>query len=92
MAAPPAAHLATVAQLPCGVDEIRLAGGMMGEAVNVAKRKTVDLLDPADAGIIIEGEIHPGKTVPTSKASADLMDNSQVVTPSPQQSLGAISC
>jgi len=62
IAAPPAVHLATVAQLPYGVDEITLAGGMMGEAVNVVKCKTVDLLVPADAEIIIEGEIHPGET------------------------------
>ena len=60
--APPAVHLATVANLPYGAEEIALAGGMMGEAVNMVKCKTVDLLVPADAEIIVEGEIHPGET------------------------------
>jgi UbiD family decarboxylase len=35
---------------------------MMGAPVNMVKAKTVDLLVPADAEIIIEGEIHPGET------------------------------
>lgn len=62
IAAPPAVHLAAVANLPYGVDEIELAGGMMGGPVNMVKAKTVDLMVPADAEIIIEGEIHPGET------------------------------
>ncbi len=62
IAAPPAVHLATVANLPYGADEITIAGGMIGEAVNMVKCKTVDLLVPADAEIIIEGEVHPGET------------------------------
>ena len=60
--APPAVHLATVANLPYGADDIALAGGMMGEAVDMVKCRTVDLLVPADAEIIVEGEIHPGET------------------------------
>ena len=40
-------------------DEITLAGGMMGEAVNMVKCRTSDILVPADAEIIIEGECHP---------------------------------
>ncbi|MBI4294527.1 MAG: UbiD family decarboxylase [Betaproteobacteria bacterium] len=59
---PPAVHMATVANLPYGADEIGIAGGMMGEPVRMVKCKTVDLLVPADAEIIIEGEIHPGET------------------------------
>ncbi|MDO8595204.1 MAG: UbiD family decarboxylase, partial [Sulfuricaulis sp.] len=62
IAAPPAVHLAGVANLPYGYDEFSLAGGMMGEAVGMVKCKTIDLLVPADAEIIIEGEIHPGET------------------------------
>ncbi len=62
IAAPPAVHLATVANLPYGVDEIDLAGGAMGAPVSMVKAKTVDLLVPADAEIIIEGEIHHGET------------------------------
>ena len=62
IAAPPAVHLASVANLPYGMDEITIAGGMMGAPVRMVKCKTIDLLVPADAEIIIEGEIHPGET------------------------------
>ncbi|MBI4293035.1 MAG: UbiD family decarboxylase [Betaproteobacteria bacterium] len=62
IAAPPAVHLAGVANLPYGADEINIAGGMMGAPVQMVKCKTVDLMVPADAEIIIEGEIHPGET------------------------------
>ena len=61
ISAPPAVHLSSVALLPYGVDEITLAGGAMGAPINLVKAKTVDLLVPADAEIIIEGEIHPGE-------------------------------
>jgi 4-hydroxy-3-polyprenylbenzoate decarboxylase len=60
--APPAVHLAAVANLPYGVDEIELAGGMMGAPVAMVKAKTVDLMVPADSEIIIEGEILLGET------------------------------
>jgi UbiD family decarboxylase len=60
--APPAVHLAAVANLPYGADEIELAGGMMGAPVAMVKAKTVDLMVPADSEIIIEGEILPGET------------------------------
>ena len=62
IAAPPAVHLATVANLPYGADEIDIAGGMMGAPVAMVKCKTVDLVVPADAEIVIEGELHPGET------------------------------
>jgi len=62
IAAPPAVHLASVANLPYGADEIEIAGGMMGAPVPMVKCKTIDLMVPADAEIIIEGEIHPGET------------------------------
>ncbi len=61
IAAPPAVHLATVANLPYGSDEMGVAGGMMGSPVSMVKCKTIDLHVPADAEIIIEGEVHPGE-------------------------------
>ena len=45
-----------------GSDEIEVAGGVLGKPVKLVKAKTIDLLIPADAEIIIEGEIHPGET------------------------------
>ena len=62
IAAPPAVHLAGVANLPYGTDEIDIAGGMMGAPVPMVKCKTVDLMVPAEAEIIIEGEVIPGET------------------------------
>ena len=41
------------------IDEVRLAGTFLGEPVRMAKAKTIDLEVPADAEIIIEGEIPP---------------------------------
>jgi UbiD family decarboxylase len=61
IAAEPAVHLATVANLPYGKDEIELAGGLKGEAVELVRCKTIDLLVPARAEIIVEGEIAPGE-------------------------------
>jgi UbiD family decarboxylase len=60
IAAEPAVHLATVANLPYGNDEIELAGGLMGEPVELVRCKTIDLLVPANSEIIIEADIAPG--------------------------------
>lgn len=55
----PVIHLSAVANVPYGTDEMTIAGGLKGEPVEVVKAKTVDLLVPANAEFIIEGEIHP---------------------------------
>jgi 4-hydroxy-3-polyprenylbenzoate decarboxylase len=44
-------------KLPLGVDEFTVAGGLAGEPINVVRAKTVDLLVPAEAEIVIEGLI-----------------------------------
>ncbi|MGB7540813.1 MAG: UbiD family decarboxylase [Burkholderiales bacterium] len=44
-------------KLPIGVDELTVAGGLAGCPINVVKAKTVDLLVPAEAEIVIEGLI-----------------------------------
>jgi 4-hydroxy-3-polyprenylbenzoate decarboxylase len=44
-------------KLPIGVDELGVAGGLAGCPINVVKAKTVDLLVPAEAEIVIEGLI-----------------------------------
>ncbi len=59
--AEPAVHLATVANLPLGVDEITIAGGLKGAPIETVRAKTSDLLVPANAEIIIEGEVMPGE-------------------------------
>jgi len=44
-------------KLPIGVDELGVAGGLAGGPINVVKARTVDLLVPAEAEIVIEGLI-----------------------------------
>src|SRR5471032_1549127 len=44
-------------KLPLDVDEFTVAGGLAGAPINVVKAKTVDLLVPAEAEIVIEGLI-----------------------------------
>jgi len=44
-------------KLPIGVDEFTVAGGLAGAPIRVVKAKTVDLLVPAEAEIVIEGYI-----------------------------------
>ena len=61
IAAEPAVHLAAVANLPYGTDEIEVAGGLAGEPIAMVRCKTIDLMVPANAEIVIEGEIHPGE-------------------------------
>ncbi|HYA30195.1 MAG TPA: UbiD family decarboxylase [Acidobacteriota bacterium] len=47
----------SAANLPYGVDELAVAGGIRGRAVNVVQCKTIPLEVPAEAEIVIEGEI-----------------------------------
>ena len=44
-------------KLPIDEDEMAVAGGLIGSAVRTTRCKTVDLDVPADAEIVIEGEI-----------------------------------
>jgi UbiD family decarboxylase len=46
-------------KLPIGMDELGVAGGLAGEPIDAIKCKTVDLLVPADAEVVIEGYIDP---------------------------------
>jgi 2,5-furandicarboxylate decarboxylase 1 len=55
---------ATQVTAPYGVDELTLAGGLRGEAVEVVKCKTVDLEVPADSEIVLEGYLLPGVREP----------------------------
>jgi UbiD family decarboxylase len=61
IATEPAIHLATVANLPYGEDEIEFAGGLKGEPVELVHCKSIDLEVPANSEIIIEAEIAPGE-------------------------------
>lgn len=57
LGASPAIGLTSVSKIPYGLEEYAVAGGIAGEAINLAPCETVDLEVPADAEIVIEGEI-----------------------------------
>src|SRR5579862_3336434 len=57
LGAPPCVTFASVQKLPETVDELYVAGALVGSPINVVKAKTVDLLVPAEAEIVIEGFI-----------------------------------
>ena len=61
IATEPAVHLATVANLPYGKDEIEFAGGLKGEPIELVRCKTIDIQVPANSEIVIEGEVAPGE-------------------------------
>jgi UbiD family decarboxylase len=54
---PPALAYASVQKAPASIDEVFLAGGLVGSPINVVKARTVDLMVPAEAEIVIEGFI-----------------------------------
>lgn len=43
-----------------GIDELTYAGALMGEPVRTVKCETIDLHVPADAEMVLEGELVPG--------------------------------
>ncbi len=55
--APPLISYASVQKMPETLDEIWVAGALAGAPINVVRGKTVDLLVPAEAEIVIEGLI-----------------------------------
>lgn len=59
--ADPTIGLVSVSALPYGTDELTIAGGLRGEPVEVVRCKTVDLVVPATAEIVLEGELLPGE-------------------------------
>jgi 2,5-furandicarboxylate decarboxylase 1 len=43
-----------------GIDELELAGGLLNEPVRTVRCETIDVQVPADAEIVLEGELLPG--------------------------------
>jgi len=56
---PPVVGMASVAEVPYGVEEYAVAGGLQGEPIKLVKCETIDLEVPADAEIVIEGVVPP---------------------------------
>lgn len=59
--APPALMLAAASKIPYEADELAAAGAWQGAALRVVPAKTVPLMVPADAEMVIEGEIVPNR-------------------------------
>ena len=59
LGAPPVVAFQGPQKLRPGVDELGVAGGLAGEPIRVVKGKTVDLLVPAEAEVVIEGYVDP---------------------------------
>ena len=57
--APPALMLAAASKIPYEADELAVAGAWQGAPLRVVPAKTVPLVVPADAEMVIEGEIVP---------------------------------
>ena len=55
--APPIIALLGIQKVPDSLDEISVAGGVIGAPINIVKARTVDLYVPAEAEIVIEGYV-----------------------------------
>ncbi|WP_435547454.1 UbiD family decarboxylase [Desulfobacterium sp. N47] len=60
----PVCYLVATAPLPPGVSEYDAAGGVRGTPLELVKCETSDLLVPANAEMVIEGEVRPYETLP----------------------------
>ncbi|MEA2823910.1 MAG: hypothetical protein QOF03_392 [Alphaproteobacteria bacterium] len=57
LGAPPAITFVSTQKISESLDELDVAGGLVGSPINVVKAITVDLMVPAEAEIVIEGFI-----------------------------------
>jgi 4-hydroxy-3-polyprenylbenzoate decarboxylase len=57
LGAPPCVAFTSAQKVPETIDELHVAGGLVGAPINVVKAKTVDLLVPAESEIVVEGWI-----------------------------------
>jgi UbiD family decarboxylase len=64
LGAPPYVAFVAPQKLPLDLDEVGVAGGLAGEPIQVVRAKTVDLLVPAEADIVIEGFIDTTRLEP----------------------------
>jgi 4-hydroxy-3-polyprenylbenzoate decarboxylase len=59
--ADPATVFSGIAPLPPGISEFLFAGFLRGDSVPLVRAKTVDVLVPAEAEIVLEGYVDPGE-------------------------------
>jgi UbiD family decarboxylase len=63
LGAEPVVGMTSTAKVPEGVSEYSVAGGLKGSPLELIKCETSDLLVPANAEIVLEGEVPPDETV-----------------------------
>jgi 2,5-furandicarboxylate decarboxylase 1 len=80
----PAYYVAGCWSTAFGIDELEIAGGLLGEPVELVQCETIDLAVPSHAEVVVEGEVPP--TFARSRArSASITDSRmaiRVTTPS----------
>ena len=54
---PPSVAYTGIWKVPENIDELAVAGGLVGAPINVVRARTVDLLVPAEAEIVVEGYV-----------------------------------
>jgi UbiD family decarboxylase len=59
----PASWYLSITPIPAGLSEVDYAGGLAMEPIELVKAETNDLLVPANAEIVFEGEMRPGERV-----------------------------
>ena len=52
-------HMASAYKAPAGTNEMEIAGGLRGAPAHLVRAKTVDVMVPANAEIVLEGELLP---------------------------------
>jgi 2,5-furandicarboxylate decarboxylase 1 len=57
----PAINIAAAAKVAMEIDEFEIAGALLGQPIELVKCKTIDVEVPAQAEIVIEGEILAGQ-------------------------------
>lgn len=60
----PAYYVASQLKQPAAVDSHRVAGALAGRPLDIAAGDTVELEVPAEAEIVLEGVVQPGRVVP----------------------------
>jgi 4-hydroxy-3-polyprenylbenzoate decarboxylase len=64
LGADPVSHIVATAPFKPGENEAEISGGMSGQPIDLVPCETSDLLVPAHAEIVIEGELMPDKIAP----------------------------
>lgn len=91
LGADPALLLAAALPLPETVSELGFSGVLRGQRTEIVPARTVPLMVPAWAEIVLEGWVHPGETAPEGPFG-DHTGYYNAVEPFPVMRLSAITC